>query len=69
MSFPSLKDQQPPLGPGESIEYIKHRVRLEGHPWPGYHPKSDTWCPYTYGQTSKEGLEQCWSSEPKKIAI
>ncbi len=28
------------LGPGESIEYTKHRVSLQGHPWPGCHPVS-----------------------------
>ncbi len=45
------------LGPGESIEYIKHRVSLEGHPWPGCCPESDTWRPYSYGQTKqKRGL-------------
>ncbi len=27
------------LGPGESIEYNKHRVSLEGHPWPGCRPE------------------------------
>ncbi len=27
------------LGPGESIEYTKHRVSLEGHLWPGCHPE------------------------------
>ncbi len=43
------------LGPGESIEYIKHRVSLEGHPWPGCHPESDTWRPYSYGQTKQRG--------------
>ncbi len=30
------------LGPGESIEYIKHRVSLEGHPWAECRPESDT---------------------------
>ncbi len=45
------------LGPGESIEYTKHRVSLVGHPWPGCRPISDTWCPYSYGQTKqKRGL-------------
>ncbi len=43
------------LGPGQSIEYIKHRVSLEGHPWPGCRPKSDTWRPYSYGQTQQRG--------------
>ncbi len=45
------------LGPGESMEYTKHRVSLEGHPWPGCRPVSDTCCPYSYGQTKqKRGL-------------
>ncbi len=43
------------LDSGESIEYIKHRVNLEGHPWPGCHPESDTWHPYSYGQTKQRG--------------
>ncbi len=42
------------LGPGESIEYTKHRVSLEGHPWNGCHPVSDTWHPYSYGQTKQK---------------
>ncbi len=45
------------LGPGESMEYTKHRVSLEGHPWPGCRRVSDTCCPYSYGQTKqKRGL-------------
>ncbi len=36
------------LGPGESIEYIKHMVS------PGCRPVSDTWCPYSYGQTKQK---------------
>ncbi len=45
------------LGPGESIEYTKYRVSLEGHPWPGCHPVSDTCHQYNYGQTKqKRGL-------------
>ncbi len=45
------------LSPGESTEYTKHRVSLEGNPWPGYRPVNDTWCPYSYGQTKqKRGL-------------
>ncbi len=36
-----------------SIEYIKHRVSLEGHPLPGCRPESDTWRPYSYGQTKQ----------------
>ncbi len=43
------------LGPGELIEYIKHRVSFEGHPWPEYHPESDTWHSYSYGQTKQRG--------------
>ncbi len=27
------------LDPVESIEYTKHRVSLEGHPWPGCRPE------------------------------
>ncbi len=48
---------KPRLGSGESIEYTKHSVSLEGHPWPGCRPVSDTWHPYSYGQTKqKRGL-------------
>ncbi len=43
------------LGTRESIEYIKHRVRLEGHPGPGCRPESETWHPYSYGQTQRRG--------------
>ncbi len=59
------------LGPGESIEYTKHRVSFEGHPWPGCHPVSDTWRPYSYGQTKQKrglnnvgqaNLEDCYLS-------
>ncbi len=48
------------LDPGESIEYTKHRVSPEGHPWPECRPVSDTWCPYS---------EQCWSSEPIRLLL
>ncbi len=41
------------LDPGESIEYTKHRLSLEGHLWPGCHPVSDTWRPYINGQTKQ----------------
>ncbi len=34
------------FGPGQSIEYTKPRVRLEGHPWPGCHPVSGSWHPF-----------------------
>ncbi len=42
------------FGPGESIEYTKHRVRLEGHPWPGCCPEETPGCPYSYGQTKQK---------------
>ncbi len=46
------------LDPGEPIEYTKHKVSLEGHPWPGCHPVSHTWRPCNYGQTKqKKGLK------------
>ncbi len=38
------------LGPGESIEYIKHRVSLER-----CRSESYTWRPYSYGQTKQRG--------------
>ncbi len=50
----------------ESIEYIKHRVSLEGHPWPGCRPKVIPGLHTVMERPSKEGLEQCWSSEPQK---
>ncbi len=54
------------LGPGESIEYTKYRVNLEGHPWPGCRPISDTWYPYSYGQTKqKTGLNNVGQVNPK----
>ncbi len=54
------------LGPGESIEYTKHRVSLEGHLWPGCRPVSDTWHPYSYGQTKqKRGLNNVGQVNPK----
>ncbi len=43
------------LGPGESIEHIKHRMSLEGHLWAECCPESDTWHPYSYGQTKQRG--------------
>ncbi len=54
------------LDPGESVEYTKHRVSLEGHPWLGCRPIRILGFNIVYGQTKqKRGLEQCWSSEPK----
>ncbi len=54
------------LSPGESTEYTKHRVSLEGNPWPGYRPVNDTWCPYSYGQTKqKRGLNNVGQVNPK----
>ncbi len=54
------------LGPGESMEYNKHRVSLEGHPWPGCRPVSDTWHPYSYGQTKqKRGLNNGGQVNPE----
>ncbi len=41
------------LDPGESIEYTKHKVSSEGHLWPGCHPVSDTWRPYSMDRPSK----------------
>ncbi len=54
------------LGPGESIEYTKYRVSLEGHPWPGCHPVSDTWRQYNYGQNKqKRGLNNVGQVNPE----
>ncbi len=54
------------LGPGESIEYTKHRVSLEGHLWPGCYPVSNTWYPYSYGQTKqKRGLNNVGQVNPE----
>ncbi len=51
------------LGPGESIEYTKHRVSFEGHPGetPGVQIVMD--------RPSKGGLEQSWSSEPERLLL
>ncbi len=49
------------LVPGESIEYIKNRVSLEGHPWPGCRPGSDTCRPYNYGQTKQKRRCLWWN--------
>ncbi len=58
------------LGPGESIEYTKYRVSPEGHPWPGCHPVSDTWCPYSYGQTKqKRGLNDVGQVNPEDCCL
>ncbi len=57
------------LGPGESIEYTKHRVSLEGHPWPRCHPEETPGVerPSTIW-TDQAKFEHSWSSEPRKIA-
>ncbi len=58
------------LGPGESIEYTKHKVSLEGHPWPGCRPVSDTWHPYIYGQTKqKRGLNNVGQVNPGRLLL
>ncbi len=57
------------LGPGESIQYTKHRVSLEGHPWPGCHPEVTPGVYIVFDRASKEGLEQCWSSEPERLLL
>ncbi len=43
------------LGPGESIEYTKHRVSLEGHPWPGCHPEVTSGIHIVMDRPSKRG--------------
>ncbi len=54
------------LGSGESIEYTKHKVSLEGHLWPGCRPISDTWRPYSYGKyKQKRGLNNVGQLNPK----
>ncbi len=58
------------LGPGESIEYTKHRVSLEGHPQPGRDPISDTWYPYSYGKTKqKRGLNNVGQVYPESMRL
>ncbi len=58
------------LDPGESVEYTKHRVRLEGHLWLGCRPIRTLGVYIVYGQTKqKSGLEQCWSSEPGRLLL
>ncbi len=57
------------LGPGESIEYTKHRVRLEGHPWPGCCPEETPGVHIVMDRPSKKRLEQSWSSEPKRLLL
>ncbi len=44
------------LGPGESIEYTKHRVSLEGHPWPGCHPEETPGIHIVMDRPSKEAI-------------
>ncbi len=46
------------LGPGESIEYTKHRVSPKGHPWPGCRPEETPSFHIVMDRPSKEGLEQ-----------
>ncbi len=56
------------LGQGESIEYTKHRLSLEGHPWTGCRPVSDTWRPY--GQTKqKRGLNNVDQVNPEDCCL
>ncbi len=56
------------LGQGEWIEYTEHRVSLEGHPWPGCRPVSDTWRPY--GQTKqKRGLNNVDQVNPEDCCL
>ncbi len=57
------------LGPGESIEYIKHMVSLEGHPWPGCRPEVTPGVHMVMDRPSKEGLEQYWPSEPERLLL
>ncbi len=58
------------LDPGEPVEYTKHRVSLEVHPWFGCHPIRKLVVNIVFGQTKqKRGLEQCWSSEPGKLPL
>ncbi len=57
------------LGARESIEYTKHRVSLEGHPWPACRPEEIPGFHIVMHRPSKEGLEQCLSSEPKILLL
>ncbi len=57
------------LGPGDSIEYSKQRVSLEGHPWPGGRPNETPGVHIVIKRPSKEGLEQSWSSEPERLLL
>ncbi len=58
------------LGSGESIEYNKHKVSLEGHPWPGCCPLSDTWRPYSHGQIKqKKGLNNVGQVNPENCYL
>ncbi len=58
------------LDPGESVDYTKHRVSLEGHPWLGCRPIRILGVNIVYGLTKqKRGLEQCWSSEPGRLLL
>ncbi len=42
--------------PGDSIEYTKHRVSLEGHPWPGCHPEETPGIHIVMDRPSKEAI-------------
>ncbi len=58
------------LDPGESVEYTKHRVSLEAHPWLGCCPIRILGVYIVYGQTKqKKGLEKRWSSEPGSLLL
>ncbi len=57
------------LGPGESIEYTKHGVSLEGHPWPGCRPEVIPGVHIVKDRPRKKGLEECWSSEPEILLV
>ncbi len=42
----------------------------EGHPWTGCHPVSDTWCPFSYGQTKqKRGLNNVGQVKPEDCCL
>ncbi len=47
------------------MEYIKHRVSLEGHPWPGCRPEVIPGVHYSYGQTKQRGLDNVGQVNPK----
>ncbi len=53
------------FGPGESIEYTKHRMRLEGHPWPGCCPEETPGVHIVMDRPSKRGLNKVGQVNPK----